>query len=40
MHLESRVTDSKGGLVATATSSFAVIDEAPTNALDKTQLAP
>ncbi|MCZ7630953.1 MAG: PaaI family thioesterase [Microthrixaceae bacterium] len=29
MHLESRVTDQSGRLVATATSSFAVIDEAP-----------
>jgi uncharacterized protein (TIGR00369 family) len=28
MHLESRVTDSAGRLVATASSSFAVIDEA------------
>lgn len=29
MHLESRVTDSTGRLIATATSSFAVIEEGP-----------
>lgn len=29
MHLESRVTDEGGRLIATATSSFAVIDESP-----------
>lgn len=29
MHLESRVTDLTGRLVATATSSFAVVDEPP-----------
>jgi uncharacterized protein (TIGR00369 family) len=29
MHLESRVTDESGRLIATATSSFAVIDQSP-----------
>lgn len=29
MHLESRVTDDQDRLVATATASFAVVDEAP-----------